>query len=78
MATAKLGPQKNGLKQKPWPFLNLDWVALVTGNKVKTHIHLAETLNLDWDQVEKINQNINMAFETENEENFVESIKVLN
>jgi mevalonate kinase len=50
------------LEKAKWPFQYLDWVALVTGNKVKTHEHLSRKLELDWDLVGKLNQNITSCF----------------
>ena len=63
------------LESKAWPFPNLDWLALITGNKVKTHEHLAKPLTLDWRQVEQLNENIVSAFTSKNEEAFVAALR---
>lgn len=58
-----------------WPFENLDWVAVVTGNKVKTHEHLEKTLGLNWEKLQELNQKVNDAFLIKNTEDFVQSLK---
>ena len=63
------------LESVSWSFKNLDWVAVITGNKVKTHEHLAKPLNLDWQLVEKLNRQVTEAFEAQDEDNFVAAFK---
>ncbi len=57
-----------------WPFQTLDWVAVVTGNKIKTHEHLDKTLNLNWGKLETLNQNVNEAFLIKDTEGFVQHL----
>ena len=58
-----------------WPFANLDWVAVVTGNKVKTHEHLDKSLDLNWDKLQILNQKVNDAFMAKDTEAFVQHLK---
>ncbi len=63
--------QNQEIKNLEWPFESHDWVALITGNKVKTHEHLSKTLNLDWDKLKKLNQTVVEAFQNADIEEFI-------
>ena len=66
---------KEKFENATWPFKNLDWVAVITGNKVKTHEHLAKPLSLDWQVVEKLNRQIIEALQAKDEVKFVAGLK---
>ncbi len=69
-------PQENGwLRKNHWSFPNLDWVVILTGYKVKTHEHLSQLCNLDWNAIEDLNRSVVKAFEAKNESAFVEGIR---
>lgn len=53
-----------------WPFHRFDWLALITGNKIKTHEHLGQTLKPNWDSLKTLNRKVIQAFESKNAEDF--------
>ncbi len=57
-----------------WPFEDLDWVALITGHKKKTHEHLASELKIDWNQGQAFNQKVVEAFKAGKSEEFIEAL----
>ncbi len=64
------------LETSAWPFADLDWIALITGNKIKTHEHLAKPLSLDWEMVEKLNLQIVEAWKSQNSVNFLKALNL--
>ncbi len=64
------------LETSHWPFADLDWIALITGNKLKTHEHLAKPLNLDWEMIEKLNLQIVEAWKSQNSQMFLKSLNL--
>ncbi len=64
------------LETSSWAFVDLDWIALITGNKTKTHEHLAKPLNLDWELIEKLNFQIVESWKTQNSETFIKSMNL--
>lgn len=65
---------KDRFAQTQWGFANLDWAVLLTGHKVKTHDHLASLQSLDWNKTQALNEKIVQAFESQNEDAFVDSL----
>ncbi len=63
------------LEKLSWNFQSLDWMALVTGHKVKTHEHLSQKFELGWQWVEDLNQKITEAFKDANEAEFIHLMK---
>lgn len=67
---------EKSIKKSDWPFEKLDWVALVTGNKIKTHEHLAKPLSLDWALLEKFNFSVVESFQNAQEDHFIQSLNL--
>jgi mevalonate kinase len=66
----------NSVRELKWPFKKLDWVALITGQKIKTHEHLAKHLSLDWKLLQGLNQNVISAFTRGDEERFISALNL--
>ncbi len=64
------------LETQSWPFADLDWIALITGNKIKTHEHLAKPLSLDWEMIEKLNLQVIEAWKLQNSQMFLKSLNL--
>jgi mevalonate kinase len=57
-----------------WPFHRYDWLALITGNKVKTHEHLGQSLNPDWPALKALNRKVISSFESKNADEFIQNL----
>ncbi|WP_374028834.1 hypothetical protein [Bdellovibrio bacteriovorus] len=60
---------------KGWPFENLEFYLIHTGNKVPTHEHLKTLARFDSAELEKAFALIKSSFDYQNEERFVEGVE---
>ena len=62
------------LEKVEWGFQDLDWVAFITGNKVKTHEHLSKKLELDWQVVGDLSAQIIASFKKADAQAFAQDL----
>lgn len=65
---------KNRLKLFSWPFPDLGYCLVHTGNKLSTHVHLSKLTNIDTVPLNKIVQTGLLSIEQGNEQAFIDSI----
>jgi len=66
---------KNQLKIFSWPFIDLEYCLIHTGNKLATHLHLKQLSQLNTADFEDIVQMGLMSFEQKNSLNFIAAIR---
>lgn len=67
--------EKNQLKNFSWPFPDLGYGLIHTGNKLATHVHLKKFNHFDTSELEKIVYEGLISLEKKDSESFIKAIK---